>query len=350
MHKLLLATVLFISLFSIHSQSQDNFTPYQPTSGPGSADYKHSEVKQVDQAQSPDGFWLYEPAAPVPKTANVIVFIHGYGGYNPMIYGKWIKHLVKQGNIVIYPRYQKNNVSPRPPKFVQNVAQGIKDALIYLENKSEIKPMLNHFSFVGHSYGGVISANLAIHYDSYDIPKPKAVMLVSPGSGPFKGGILDTYEEMPSDLKLLVMVSNNDRTVGDKIGIRVYETATNVVHRNFIRQYHDASINPPHSAGHNESYSVDLEFDNGIRNFTAKRALRMGEVDNVDYFGYWKLFDALLDCSQFGDNCEYAFGNTPQQTSLGLNANGQPLRSLEVKTPKTNLNPKQLASKKTDNN
>ena len=119
-------------------------------------------------------------------------------------------------------------------------------------------------------------------------------MLVSPGSGPFKGGVLDSYKAIPSDVKMLVMVSDNDRTVGDKLGIRIYETATNVEQRNFIRQFHDSSISPAQYAGHNESYAVDLDFDNGIRNFTAKRALRIGRVDNVDYFGYWKLFDACL--------------------------------------------------------
>ena len=330
MNKLL---YIFLLFFSVNLSSQNTFTPYQPTSGPGSADYVHTEVKEIDYSQNPEGFWLYEPAAPVPETANVIVFIHGYGGYNPMIYGKWIKHLVKQGNIVIYPRYQKNNHSPRPSKFVRNVAQGVRDALTYLKKKSSIIPIVENFSLVGHSYGGVISANLSINYETHQLPKPKAVMLVSPGSGPFKGGVLDSYEAMPSDLKLLVMVSNNDRTVGDKLGIQVYETATKVKARNLIRQYHDNSTNPSHTAGHNESYAVDLDFDNGIRNFTAKRALRMGKVNNVDYFGYWKLYDALLDCTRLGENCEYAFGNTTEQTFLGIQSNGESLRPLEVKTP-----------------
>ena len=265
-----------------------------------------------------------------------------------MIYGKWIKHLVKKGNIVIYPRYQKNNWTPRPPKFVANVAKGVKNGLLYLEKKSQIKPLVDNLSFVGHSYGGVISANLAIYYEDYQIPKPQAIMLVSPGSGPFKGGVLKSYESMPSDVKMIVMVSDNDRTVGDKLGIRIFETATNVPQRNLIRQYHDNSISPVHKAGHNESYAVDLDFDNGIRNFTAKRALRVGSIDNVDYFGYWKLFDALLDCSRDGDYCNYAFGNTTEQNSLGVQKDGTPLRPLEVTVPEpsSNIEAQSLATSK----
>ena len=325
MNKLLIVFLLTLFPFTIIF-SQKIFTPYQPESGPGSKDYRHSKVIEIDRAQNPDGYWLYKPAAPVPKSAPVIVFVHGYGGYNPMIYGRWIKHLVKQGNIVIYPRYQKNNTSPRPSKFVKNVAKGVRDALDFLKEEKEIIPDVEHFSFVGHSYGGVISANLSINFENHGIPKPKAAMLVSPGSGPFSGGVLKSYEAMPEDLKLLVMVSDNDRTVGDKLGIRIYETATNVVQRNFIRQYHDSSTYPHHTAGHNESYAVDLEFDNGIRNFTAKRALRIGRVNNIDYFGYWKLFDALLACTRSGEYCEYAFGNSSKQKSLGFQADGTPLR------------------------
>ncbi|MEZ4892408.1 MAG: hypothetical protein R2778_05270 [Saprospiraceae bacterium] len=58
-------------------------------------------------ATTADGYWLFEPADPKPDSAEVVVFLHGYGAYNPMAYGKWIKHLVAKGNIVIYPRYQK---------------------------------------------------------------------------------------------------------------------------------------------------------------------------------------------------------------------------------------------------
>ena len=102
-------------------------------------EYHHQSVDFQDFAQKADGYWLFEPAAPKPDSAHVIVFVHGYGGYNPMIYGKWIQHLVRQGNIVIYPRYQKNLHSPRPRKFSTNVSQAIRDALIELE-KTRARP------------------------------------------------------------------------------------------------------------------------------------------------------------------------------------------------------------------
>jgi len=50
-------------------------------------------------------------------------------------------------------------------------------------------------------------------------------------------------------------------------------------------------------AGHNETYCVDEFFDTGVRNYTAKKALRITQTNAVDYYGYWKLFDALIACT-----------------------------------------------------
>ncbi|MFT5167379.1 MAG: acetyl esterase/lipase, partial [Saprospiraceae bacterium] len=258
---------LFLLLFSIAIFSQEIKAPEQPSEGPGGQDYLHEEVVQYDYAQNPDGFWLYEPAAPKPEKANVIVFIHGYGAYNPMIYGKWIKHLVRKGNTVIFPRYQRNLLSPSPKHFAENVVEAIHNALDTLNASGHVKPVIDHFSLVGHSYGGVISANLCVYYKRYTIPKPKAVLLVSPGTGPFSGGLLKTYEDIPEGTNLLVMVSDRDHTVGDKIGKLIYSTAVNVKNRNLIRQYSDHYGSESLTAGHDESYSVDQDFDSGIKNF-----------------------------------------------------------------------------------
>ncbi|HMN90953.1 MAG TPA: hypothetical protein PKD70_08160, partial [Saprospiraceae bacterium] len=69
--------------------------PVQATAGPGGSAYAHEEVIFRDFANQSDGYWLFEPAAPGPDSAHVVVFLHGYGAYNPMIYGAWIRHLVQ---------------------------------------------------------------------------------------------------------------------------------------------------------------------------------------------------------------------------------------------------------------
>lgn len=325
--KKIIFLISFWLLAIFHGNSQ---TFQQPPTGPGSATYQHDSVILYNYAAKADGFWLFEPAQPRPEKADIIIFIHGYGGYNPMIYGQWIRHLVRQGNVVIYPRYQKTVLRPRPKKFSKNVVAAIHQALDTLRSEQHIHPVLDNFSIVGHSYGGTIAAEITAKWQSYNIPLPKSVFLGAPGTGPFKAGKLDTYEQLPSDLQLLILVHEKDYVVGDKLGRKVFETAIHTPQRNLIIQYKDKPNDI--KAGHNESYSVDSSFDSGVRNYTTKNALRHTKTNAIDYYGYWKLYDALRSCSASGKYCEYAFGNTPQQRSLG-SLNGQPIRALEVVLP-----------------
>jgi len=53
-----------------------------------------------------------------------------------------------------------------------------------------------------------------------------------------------------------------------------------------------------------------------------------------------QLFDAVIDCSRKGQHCEYAFGNTIQQRSLGIVEGGK-LKELKVIT----LQPNRLSVK-----
>lgn len=307
--------------------------PPQPEQGPGGTVYLHDSVRMMDFAAEPDGYWLFEPMQPRPDSAPVVVFNHGYGAINTMIYGKWIRHLVRRGNIVIFPRYQKNLLSPAPDEFADNAATAIRHALTELDTGDHVRPLTESLAMVGHSYGGTVSAYLGVKFEKMGIPKPRAIMMCSPGTGPFKGGRLESYEQMPSDTRLLVVVSEDDHVVGDELGKLVFESAKNTSHRNFIRQYADRHGEPDITAGHNQAYSLYEPFDNGIHNLSYWRALRSASFDAMDYNGYWKLFDALLACTREGRWCDYAFGDTEKQRSLGIWSDGTPVRKLEVSVP-----------------
>ncbi len=337
----LLATLTFVLVWTHLNFSQpadahsiDRPTqPPQPASGPGGAEYRYDSVLYFDQAKKPEGFWLFAPQGAATDTLPVVVFLHGYGGYNPMIYGAWIRHLVRKGQIVIFPRYQRNLWSPSPDKFPDNTAQGILDALAFLRKHALPQPDLAHLSYIGHSYGGVIAANLSIRAAEYDLPTPEAVFLCAPGSGPFDGARLDSYADFPSETKLLILTGENDQVVGEEFAWKVFNEAVHTPWRNLLRQYKDPYGQPPVGAGHNQSYAPDLAFDSGMRNPTARRALRHGRVNAVDYYGYWKLADALLACARTGTWCETAFGGTEAQRSLGTWSDGTPIRPLDVFLP-----------------
>ncbi len=310
--------------------------PIQPTqhhSGPGGATYLHDKLLIFDQAHDPEGYWLFVPAAPTPDTAPVVVFLHGYGGYNPLIYGGWIRHLVRKGNIVIFPRYQRNLWRPAPKRFPDNAAQGILDALEFLRTHELSQPDLRHYSYIGHSYGGVIAANLSVRAAAYGLPQPEAAMLCAPGTGPFNGALLDSYADFPAETRLLLITGQRDRIVGETFAWKLFNEAVHTLWRNLLRHYKDPYGAPPVDAGHSQCYAPDLAFDSEMRNTTTRYALRHGRIDAVDYFGYWKLADALLACARTGQWCEVAFGGTEAQRSLGYWSDGTPIRPFDVFLP-----------------
>src|SRR5262245_53103621 len=81
--------------------------PPPPASGPGSSAEDCCGVVQRTYGSGAELYYLFEPASPAPVgKAPVIVFVHGWQALEPFPYRPWITHLVRRGNIVIYPRYQ----------------------------------------------------------------------------------------------------------------------------------------------------------------------------------------------------------------------------------------------------
>jgi hypothetical protein len=64
---------------------------------------------------------------------------------------------------------------------------------------------------------------------------------------------------------------------------------------------------------------------------TSRRArLDTMMVNALDFYGTWKLFDALCDAAFYSKNREYALGNTPQQRFMGLWSDGTRVKELIV--------------------
>ncbi len=326
-----LSPLLFRGLFAA---AQGTPYPGQPLTGPGGAEYLHESVAFYDSAATAEGYWLFEPADPKPDSAEVVVFLHGYGAYNPMAYGKWIKHLVAKGNIVIYPRYQLNLVWPQADAFPRNAAKGIRNALVALQKDGHVHPKTDQVAYFAHSYGGVIAANLGVNWQNLGIPKPSSMLLCEAGSGPLKGARLGGYGDLPADLHLIVVVGEDDYVVGDEFGRLVFRTAVNTPQRNLVIQRRCTDGQRWVSSSHAEPYSYDLDFDTGVRNITSRRVLYTSRLNEVDFNCYWKFGDALLDCTRGnGCNLDVAFGNTDSQRYLGRWPNGETMRELEIILP-----------------
>ncbi|MDX1478933.1 MAG: alpha/beta hydrolase fold domain-containing protein [Saprospiraceae bacterium] len=287
------------------------------------------QVVRIDRYEDAQGYDVYLPAHRSPDSLDLVVFLHGYGALNPMIFGKWIEHLVvERQHCVVYPRYQMSLFQPSSQEFVPNTVEALHQFL--KEARQHLPVRTESMYLVGHSYGGVIAANLSARYQQYGLPRPLAALICQPGTGPFNGGVMESYAEIDPDLYLAVMVGTNDQTVGQEFGRRIFVEARNTPNRMLIRHFPDNHQGREIDASHYEPYSIDERFDNGISNFTSNKARRVSRFDQLDVRGYWKMFDYLVDVAR---GAQAFNGSQEMLEDLGEWPDGQPVRKLEITMP-----------------
>jgi hypothetical protein len=294
------------------SYSGDPSPPDQPTSGPGSSNYSHYGVRRTRYGFGGHKYWIFEPYGPKPESAPLIVFNHGYSAINPICYRGWIHHLVKRGNIVVYPRYQRG-LYLGFSQFNENAINAVKDAIRTLQSGGHVQPELDKFAITGHSLGGGITANMAAQAIDEGLPVPKAIMPVQPAVWNEEG--VD-FANIPAETLMLVVVGEDDSTVGNLSGKIIFENAIQIPfsQKDFVVQVTDTYGEPDIVADHVAPACFPF----------------FGSIDAMDYYSTWKLFDALTDYAFYGINGEYCLGNTPEQRFMGLWSDGTPVNELIV--------------------
>lgn len=277
--------------------------PVQPKNGPGGADYKHEKVEKSNWGEGDEEFWLFEPADPKPEKAPVIIFMHGWSAMKPTPYTEWIEHLVRRGNIVIYPRYQAK-ISTKPTTFTANAVGAIKAAFAVLDQEKHVHPDREKVAVAGHSFGGIIAANIAATAGN-DLPSLKAVMCVEPGTGGFSA--YEDYSKIPAKTLLLCVAGDEDKLVHDTDAKRIFNESTSISKsdKNFILVNSDNHGAPPLAAGHMAPTSEG------------------GAQNALHWFGYWKWLDGLTDAAFYDKNRNYALGNTIEQRYMGRWSDGK---------------------------
>ena len=103
-----------------------------------------------------------------------VLFLHGWGYQRPRDYRPWIKHLARDGNAVIVPKYQ-NGPHSDPAGVRGAMLRGLRTALshVALEKGSLV--------VAGHSAGAAMGADYAAIARSLGLPRPRAVYAVYPG-------------------------------------------------------------------------------------------------------------------------------------------------------------------------
>jgi pimeloyl-ACP methyl ester carboxylesterase len=344
--------------------SQSPTPPAQPASGPGGKQYIHSSVTKNRYGKGGQEYWLFEPDTPKPAAAApVIVLLHGWGGMNPMYYGAWIDHLVKRGNIVVYPRYQASLLTSMR-EFTPNTLQAIKDAIERLKTEpGHVKADLNKLAAVGHSVGGLLAASVAALASESGLPQVRALMSIEPGitEAPISIPLAD-LAKIRAETLLLAVAGDQDTLVRDLDAKRVYYESTRVPESNkdYVTLVTDMRGSPGLQASHRAPTALSKDYDNGeaigggpvdgsdssdragglpTRRIDGQQTgpqtgrrdrLETMMVNALDFYGTWKLFDGLCDAAFYGRNREYALGNTPQQRFMGVWSDGVAVKELKV--------------------
>lgn len=304
--------------------------PPQPKAGPGGSDYAHRGWRVSSGGTGYDAWYVFEPARPRPAKAPLAVVMHGYGeyaGFNQT--HELIRHTVRKGSIVIYPRWQTAIATPCPGPFdiepcMRSSLRGIRGALAYLQARTtkRVQPQLGRTSYFGFSFGGVITANLTNRYRKLHLPKPRAIWLEDPHDGGLVGfdepAVDDSLRGIPSSVKLTChssgegVISEPDRADGSCNAI--FPKLGHVPKRN-----KDLVLTRPDAHG-----TPALTAPHGVC------AAPKGLADAYDWNFCWKSWDALRSCAYRGTDCRYALGTTRQHRSNGRWSDGVPIAPLKI--------------------
>ena len=289
--------------------------PAQPTSGPGGSNYSNTSYVVTDLGSQEHRYWIYEPRSPQPTAAPLVVLNHGWSAVRPDHYTKWIEHLVKKGNIVVYPQYQNDALTTPDTEYTPNSIQATLDAIAWLQaNPSHTQPDLTKFAITGHSYGGVVTANMANRWSSAGLPQPKVADVIQPAWYALDASL----SGIPSTILMNCHVGQDDTIVGrtgcDNIWDRIGHIPA--ANKDYVWMYTDR---------------------HGTRNLVADHYAPVADVtlqeflaDALEFYGFWKDFDALRDCAFFGTNCAYGVGNTAEHRNMGQWTDGVAVTQLSI--------------------
>jgi len=321
--------------------------PPRPTTGPGSTQYAHAAVNKSCHGSGERGYFIFSPDEPRAANAPVIVFLHGFGEIEPGCYGAWIMHLVKRGNIVIFPRYQGFGTLPRA--YLPNAVSAVKDALAHLDAYGVSPPDKTKFAVLGHSCGGLLAGSFAAVAVERGLPTPRAVMCVEPG----RSIVFPTedYAKIPAETLLLTVAGDLDPITSDNDARKIFEGAVNVrpENRNLLIMQTDTHGLPWFVADHASPASIDKHFE-GLDTarpygqpdaiskaselfFAARNAVIHTfalRVAPIEYMGYWRLFDSLAQAGFTGEDRDAALGDTDRQRDMGKWSDGTPVKQPKV--------------------
>ncbi len=333
--------------------------PDQAPSGPGGADYVAEAVakRAIGRASAP--IYVFHAAGNAAEPRPVVVFLHAWGANNPAIYGGWIEHLARKGNLVIFPRYQDVNRT-RPAEATANAVQMTREAFAALADDPAARPDTRRVAVIGHLAGAAVAANLAAAAPSTEgLPTPKLYFGLMPGGiasdAKDRGILLADLDKIAPSTLMVTMIGDREHLPSDRASRRILRAASGVAleRKAFIRILSDDHGFPPVSAtlaspgSFREAYdaakmpappdpprdpkaarwkwSADMALT-GPQTIIAQQ-LAGNVTDVLDWNGFWKTLDLSLQTA-FSDGDGMALRRVPALFEMGRWSDGWPVRRI----------------------
>ena len=305
--------------------------PSQPTSGPGGSALPNGDWRVSEGGSGADAWYVFEPIAPQPASAPVAVVMHGYyeyAGYNSLY--ELIRHTVRTGRIVIYPRWQTGVATPCAGPIdiepcIASADNGIQGALAYLRaDPRRVQPDLAHTSYFGHSFGGIITANLANRWQ-------RAAPAEATGDLPRRPPRRRAHRNRRTGARRLHgghPVLGPPRVPRRRRGChRGGGQGGQQLQRPLAR----CSITSPSGTRRSSSPDPMPMANRRCRAGTVCAPRRPGHADAYDWNFCWKVFDALQSAAVGGTHGRSVLGDTARNRDLGAWSDGVPIAPLEIR-------------------
>jgi acetyl esterase/lipase len=330
-----------------------------PELGPAALEARqtHGAVDVLALGEGMHRVYVFLPAEPAAAGAAPFVFFHhGWQGMDPKNYGALIDHLAREGNVVVFPVYQDSDATS-PQIVVSNTAQAEREALAALKQRG-IVPDPRRTVYFGYSMGAAISLRLAVEAKTEKLPPPQALVLAAPGDayhvarGEEAKSIIPPLSDLAKTLPVAIVTGEDDLAIGLPTGRKLAGQwcATKADRRVLLVLPSDAHDGKKVNAGHASPGAPDSRYDFALETPLDKIPARIAgrewfeasaSLNQLDFFGYWKVLDAVIDSLAAAPSNSTRYvpppvvfkAGTPGQLYLGTWPDGTPYRQAHVEDP-----------------
>jgi pimeloyl-ACP methyl ester carboxylesterase len=277
--------------------------------------YKVSKRAFPHPSMGDGKIYIFSPEG-IKTPCPVIVFLHGFPWPVPDFYDGLIQNIVSQGYHLIFPSYVLFEPSLRlnNRKLYNLMVDGADEAFELLGASADT----TRIGFIGHAYGGGAVPAMAWHYLKLkEWGKNGAFMFII---SPWYTYNFDqsNFSFFPSHVNLLLQVYEDDRFNDWRMAEDLYYSFKTI-----------PSERKDFTIVRNDHYSDRALIAEHISPLSGND----GDLDAVDFYGIYKLTDALAAYSFKADSSAYktALGNGSfEQNYMGIWSDHTPVTPLEV--------------------